>query len=434
MRCSDRRTAEGEHPPLPTAVVLCGGGARGAYEVGVLQFIYEKLLPRAAGQRLFDVFAGTSVGALNACSLACMAHQPREGMQLLVDYWRSVTMDRLLRFGPEEMARLPNVVLGRRVGFDFLRTRLRPPRPSAAPHPPVAGVFNTSPLYQEMRREILWDLLQDNLRSGSVRGVAVCATEVCTSKSVIFYQMAPNAEYRKSKDGAKEERAVCIGVEHAMASSAIPFIFPAIQINGVCFMDGAFRNNAPLSPALRMDASRVLVVGLAQPPEQKYATARMGCRRTPFPGSLFLLGRTVRAVMDGVLEREIQHMEMFNEILRQGRETYGAEFLENLNRVARGYRNADYRTVHVQQVRPSRNLNDLAIEALRDAPHEIGLPGVPGKLVKNILTSAPLVESELSSFLMFTPSYVNKLLHLGYRDAERQQEELSRFFFADDRQ
>lgn len=410
----------------PTALVLAGGGAHGAYEVGALQYIHEEILNGDGSP--FDVFTGTSAGALNTCSMAATADDPAFGIRELVSYWRSVTMERLLRFGSREMARLPNVILGRRLGIETLGARKRPKRRAyGPPHPPVSGIFDTSPLYEDMTRRIPWERLDQNIRTGVIRGAAVCATEVCTSKSIIFHQTHREGTYHAGKDAAKEERPVRLDVQHAMASAAIPFLFPAVQIDGICYMDGAFRQNLPLSPAIRMGADRLLLIGLSREPKIKYRTSRLSCQRNPFPGSLFLLGRTVRAVMDGILDHELHRVEMFNHLIRQGQATYGDSFLETLNRATRKYRNADYRPIDVLQIRPSRTLNDLAVEALKEAADEVLLPGVPGRLVKTVMTSSPFIESELSSYLMFTPTYVDKLIRLGYEDARRQHDEIAAF-------
>jgi NTE family protein len=418
-------------PPCPTALVLTGGGARGAYEVGVLQRLYETLVDNGPCERLFDILAGTSAGALNACALGSMAHDAKNRLTALTDYWQSITMQRLLKFGVREVARLPNVILGRRLGLDSLQYRKRPKERVGPPHPPVAGLFDTSPLHRDMVNEIPWHFLQDNLRKGILRGIAVCATELCTSKSIVFYQVHEDGMYRAGKDSAREERPVEVGVQHAMASAAIPFLFPAVQIEGICYADGALRQNAPLYPAMRMGAEKVLIVGLSREPDQKYRTARMSCQRNPFPGSLFLLGRTINAVMDGVLDHEIHRIEMFNQLILKGQALYGDTFLENMNQATRAYRNTNYRLVDVRIVRPSRNLNELALESAEEAPKELTMPGASGRFVRNVMTSSPFLESELSSYLMFTPTYIRKLMRLGYEDTKAQEEDLLAFFTAE---
>ena len=205
------------------------GGARGAYEAGVVQFLYETLVDKGPCERLFDIFTGTSAGALNACTLGATAHDVWGGVKALVSYWQSLTMERLLKFGPRQVARLPNVILGRRLGLDSLRYRKRPRQRVGPPHPPVAGLFDTSPLHRDMRKLIPWAFLQDNIRKGLIRGIAAWATELCTSRSIIFYQVHADGTYQPGKEEAKEERPVKMGVRHAMASAAIPFLFPAYR-------------------------------------------------------------------------------------------------------------------------------------------------------------------------------------------------------------
>jgi NTE family protein len=180
-----------------------------------------------------------------------------------------------------------------------------------------------------------------------------------------------------------------------------------------------------------MGAEKILIIGLSREPEIKYRTARLSCQRNPFPGSLFLLGRTVNAVMDGILEHDLHRIKMFNELILKGQALYGESFLENLNQATYEYRNTNYRLIEVQHIRPSRNLNELAMEALKEAPDELGMPGLSGRAVKNVMTSSPFLESELSSYLMFTPTYIRKLIQLGYEDASGQEEELIEFFTLD---
>ncbi|MDX9719252.1 MAG: patatin-like phospholipase family protein [Myxococcota bacterium] len=414
--------------PQSTALVLTGGGARGAYEAGVLQYIYESMPRHCPRSPLFDLYCGTSAGALNACTVAALAHNPESACYNLSNYWRSITMDRLLAFGYKELRRAPELMLGSTLFNNAERKQRRPKAPANAPHPPVAGLFDTSPLFHDMSTLIPWQQLQANLVGGLIRGVAVCATEVCTSRPVIFYQMHAPFDFAHGPGRTREARSVRLNVEHAMASSAIPFLFPAIQVDGVCYVDGALRQNTPIYPALRMGADRMLMIGLSRDPGVRYRSARMGCRRNPFPGSLFLLGRTVNALVDGVLDEELHQIEMFNRILENGRKKYGEAFLEHFNDAAEANRNARFRPIRSLLIRPSKSLNKLAFDAIRKAPEETRLAGAPGRLVSRALMSEALLDSELSSFLLFTPTYVRSLLELGYQDAKARHDELVSFF------
>jgi NTE family protein len=416
------------HQPS-TAVVLAGGGALGAYEAGALRYVLEELTDGLGGrQPRFDLFAGTSVGGLNAAILASRASlDPRRASHELVEYWRSLSFDQVLRFSRRELVALFRLMLGQ--GTDsLLRHQLRP---ATAPHPPVAGLFDTSRLLASVRGMISRPGLRQAFADGSLRGLALCATEVCTGKGVIFYQTAEGVEYRAGRDPVRVPLRVDIGVQHAMASAALPFLFPSVQIDGVCYIDGALRQNTPLNPVLRMGAERVLVVSITQEPSVAASAARVGCRRNPYPGALFLLGKAVNVLLAQSVDHELNRLEMVNRLIADGIELYGVDYLKNLNRLLSEQRNAPYRLVRTVHLRPSRDLHRLAVQTLRDAPDELDLPGPGGRLLTHVLRSEAIAESDLLSYVLFTPTFVARLLELGYEDARRQHKELVRFF-ADD--
>jgi NTE family protein len=240
--------------------------------------------------------------------------------------------------------------------------------------------------------------------------------------------MGQGREYRRGRDPLRVVKRVRMGVEHAMASSAIPFVFPSVQIQGICYTDGGLRQNTPLNPALRMGAERVLVVSLRQEPAVAARVARAGCRRNPYPGALFLLGRTVNALLAQSLDYELARIEMYNRLIEGGRSVYGEEFLESLNRIMGDYRNATYRPVRTCHIRPSEDLSRVALESLREASGELALPGASGRVLKALMGSTAFAESDLLPTLMFTPTFIRRLLELGYRDAEASTGSLERLF------
>ncbi|MBW2453063.1 MAG: patatin-like phospholipase family protein [Deltaproteobacteria bacterium] len=418
----------GSSDPPGTALVLAGGGALGAYEAGVAHYLLDGL-PRERKLRRpaqFDVFTGTSVGAINASFLAAGAHDPARSARDLVSMWRSVTFDKVLRFGSGELGSLFTLLMGDVPGPGLLK-RLKP-RPQTAPHPPVAGLFDTSPLRNNMGKRVDWDQLADNFAAGAVRGLAVCATEACTGMAVVFYQTDATTSYKPGRDPNKRAEPVHLGLRHALASAAIPFLFPAVQIDGVCYTDGALRQNTPLNPAMRMGADRIVVVSLSQRPSVASRVARLGCRRNRFPGALFLLGKTVGILLTQTLDYELQRVDNYNRLIRGGTERYGPEFAAELNGILGQRRNASYRPIRTCHIRPSEDLNLLAMQALTEAPDEVRVPGLPGRVISRLLRSGVLVESGLLSMLMFTPTFVHKLLDLGYRDARAQQDDLVALF------
>ena len=315
---------------------------------------------------------------------------------------------------------------GRQLGQLLLRSPA--PRPAAAPHPPVAGLFDTSRMQGNMAAMVSRQGLREGFATGRLRGLALCATEVCTGKGVVFYQTADGFEYQPGRDPIHEPRRVELGPQHALASSALPFLFPSVQIDGTCFTDGALRQNTPLSPVLRMGAERVMVISVTQEPSLAARAARIGCRRNPYPGALFLLGKTANVLLAQSLDHDLNRLHLVNRLIADGIAIYGPGYLDNLNRLVSSQRNAPYRLVRTCHLRPSRDLHRLALRALADAPGEMKLPGLGGRFLTWLLGSVALGESELLSYLLFTPTFIRRLLDLGYRDAREHRKELLRFF------
>jgi NTE family protein len=423
---SELRTAPRPEPARPaTALVLAGGGAFAAYEAGVLRYVLDTL-PRELGrQPHVDIFAGTSAGALNVSFLAANADDLGGAARRLAEFWRQLRVDRLLAFGLRELGAAARLLAG-----PPARAPREAQRPPLAPHRPVAGLLDTSPLRQTMAGLIPFDRLQANFRDGRLRGVALCATEICTGTSTIFYQTGAGTEMREGRDPNKRSRRVRLGLSHALASAAIPFVFPAVQIEGICYADGALRQNTPLNPALRLGAERVLVVSLTPRPAVARRLARLGCRRNAYPGATFLLGRTITILMSQSLDYELGRVGMYNRLIDGGAELYGEGFVDSLNAILGEHRNATFRAVRTWHVRPSQSLTQLALEALHRAPGELRLGGALGGLVGRALASAALAEADLTGYLLFTPTFTSMLVDLGYEDARAQRSELTRLFDA----
>jgi NTE family protein len=381
--------------PRPVALVLSGGGARGAYEVGVARYILADLLRETGVRARFDYFAGTSVGALNACALAGLADRPEASVLALEAYWRNLTLDRVIGFGLREMRTFGEGLFGARIPWPG---RPRRAAPEGTAHTPIQGLFDTEVLRNDIGPRILWDRIPALLRDGHLKGLTVCATELCRGRSVFFYEMPEGEVLDPGPDPAKSARAVRFNVDHAMASAAIPVLFPSVQIDGYCYTDGGMRHNTPLHPARRMGARRILVVSLFPSPMEYQRKARFGCRLNPRPGIPFLLGRVVTALMQGAMDHDLYRMRK------------------------------EHPQVETFLVRPSEDLNDLAQQAMRDAPDEMKLPGLAGQAFHRVVRSHALMESDLASYIMFTPTYLNRLVDLGWKDAAARRDELVAFF------
>jgi NTE family protein len=229
--------------PSPLALVLSGGGARGAYEVGVLSYVLGKLSPGLGDRARPRIFCGTSVGAINACAVASHHDSDDLGVRLLAERWRALSLDDVFRLGWGDLTGLMRWVVG-----------------SARPGGP-RSLLDAAPLAELVRSVIPWRNLHQGIADGHVQGVTVSATDVETGHTVVFVE-SPGQTRPVSRDRAVDWAGVRLTAQHALASAAIPIIFPTVRVAGRMYSDGSLRQNTPIAPALRLGAGRVLVIGL----------------------------------------------------------------------------------------------------------------------------------------------------------------------------
>ena len=405
-------------PPV-TALVLSGGGARGAYEAGVALYVADELSLPSGREGGFDILSGTSSGALNCSYLA--AHRGSSAAQGLAHYWRHLTPERVFRFGLPELTSLARKLWGQTSNHHSS------PVGEGYPHAPIAGLLDTTPLRKDITDLIEWDQIGSHLAADRLTGLALCATEVCRGRTAIFYQMAQGREIVPAEDPSKVIKRVEVGPDHALASAAVPFLFPAVQVEGTCYVDGGLRQNTPIYPAMRMGADRLLVVSVSESPAVSFARARSSCKINSTPGVFFLLGRTIKSLLNEAIDYELHRIEMFNELLIQGQKLYGEEYLEKINDVTASFRHSRYRQISTCLVRPSRDLEEMARAAYNEAPDEMVPSGIGGALLRK-RAAEQLIESELLSYLMFTPRYLSRLVELGFEDARAMRGEIIRVF------
>src|SRR5262252_2383931 len=251
------------------AMILSGGGARGAYEVGVLWYIFDDLTRQRGAPPRLDVLCGTSVGAINACYLAAHLTDPVLGMRRLVDLWSELQITRVLGFGVRQVFGLPRVLLGG--GGDG------------------NGLFDVRPMADLVQREISWRAVTRCLRRRQLRALSVSTTEVSTGRTVVFMQTAPDVVIPATSPPRTLFRADHIGPHHALASAAIPLLFPAVRIDDELYLDGGLRQNTPIAPALRLGATHIFAIGSSR--EIKGVRAHEQGRDVKAPGAAFLLGK-----------------------------------------------------------------------------------------------------------------------------------------------
>ena len=403
--------------------MLSGGGARGAYEAGVLRYLLEELPRRLGRPPRFDIITGASVGAIHACFMAATAHRPERAGERLARIWSRLSIGSLASLRTGALLSSPL----RAMGFLVPRALRRRDRPLPDR---ISGLLETGPLEALVRRSVDWRRIGANLAAGHLDAVSVAATEIATGRVVAFLQSRdPGAGW--GEDASLVSRHVDLRVEHALASAAIPVLFPAVRVDDTYFADGGIRLNTPLAPALRLGADRVLVVPLRRGAGDDTAVALETSRIASYPNPLFLYGKVLNALLLDHIETDLQRMRVINGILERGERSFGAQFLERMNRLAGPDRGHPFRKVSDVVVRPSRDLGLLAGELVSAPRAGARVPAWVRLLQRALGLAGEPFEADLLSYVLFDRLYTGPLVRLGIEDARRQEDELLRFF-ADD--
>lgn len=409
------------HTSSPTvAVVMSGGGARGAYEAGVLSYLLDELPERLGRPVRFDIVTGTSVGAIHACYVAATQATPGTGARL-AEIWRSFTLDTVFPVGALDLVRVP----WRLSGLARVKTFL--PGDDRAPER-LPGLFDTRWLDALVLEQVPWEQIHRNIDRGDLRALAIAATEVATGRSVVFVENGDGRSLDWGRDPFIIARPARIGPQHALASAAIPLLFAAIRVGRTYYCDGGLRLNTPLAPALRLGADRVLVIGLRHPytPEEEDRIARR--REANFLSPTYLAGKALNALLLDRIETDVDRMRLFNTVLETGVATYGPGFLERINEPIAALRSRHYRIVRDVFLRPSEDLGVLASQTLRASLRRRGVRSWLSQNIARYAARGALGEADLLSYLFFDRAYTEPLIELGRADARRAEKELVRLF------
>lgn len=382
------------------ALILSGGGARGAYEVGVLSYLFDHFARVRRRVPKIDLILGTSVGAINGCFLASHLADPAIATRRLANIWSEVRMDEVLGFGISQMSALPRLLLGG--GKE------------------TVGVFDVEPMARLVEREVAWRGIARAFRERRLTALSVSATELSTGKTVLFMQMAPGTPLPKHAPPRTIIRPARIGPIHALASAAIPVLFPPVRLGQQLYMDGGVRQNTPIAPALRLGASHIFAIGLSAEDDE---LANINADKPP--NVAFIVGKVLNAFLLDHVTSDFEVLDRVNALIDLGTKAYGPDFLETLNRAAAEGGAQTYRRVSTLVVRPTQDLGKIAQDHLRSTKVRAG-PTL--RRVLSLLDVGTASEADLASYLLFDGGYARHLIELGRRDAEAQKEEMVAFF------
>jgi NTE family protein len=370
-----------------TALVLSGGGARSAYQVGVLRGLVEHgFLPR--GQSGFQIFVGSSGGSINAAALAASADDFDAGLTRLEAVWREIEPQQVFRTDPVSLGRIgARWVIDLSFGGATGRVRAK-------------SLLDTAPLRAFLGARIPFARIEENVGTGVVRAVALMATDLHTSNGVVFLHARADVPSWARRRWHIERTA--IEVDHLMASSAIPIFFPFVKLNGRYYGDGSIRNTTPLSPAINLGADRVVAIGVSGPPLRDEGAI---VRRPPTVAQI--AGVLLDAVMLDAIEVDVEHGERVNTSVRHV-PVADAAF--------------PFRDVDILWLRPSRQVRNLAQKVAHRVPRIV-------RYLLRGLGSDPSV-TELTSYLLFDPAFCEPLIDLGRADVKAERKRIEAFFTA----
>jgi NTE family protein len=375
----------GPEPHGDLAVMLTGGGARAAYQVGLLRG-----LARHFPELEFPIVTGVSAGAINAVYLAAMHGNLAHRVEELHELWRSLECHHV--FSANYSALLP---------FRSAMRAMLPRRFSKWPH----GLFNAGPLAHLLRRVLntpyrgmAIEGIKHNLAEGSLKAVALIALDYSTGQSVRWVQ-GRRADVYEGPNRRVEQTEIT--VEHVLASAALPFIFPAVQIGKGWYGDGGIRLSAPLSSAVHLGARRIIAMstGYQRTPDEASTPAVSG-----YPPAAQIIGQLVNAVFLDVIDEDVLRMERLNDMIRK---------------LDRQQRNG-FKPIDLLVLRPSQDLAKLASKYEKNLPASL-------KLFTRATGAGETESPDALSLLMFEPNYTRMLIEIGEHDIETRLDELRAF-------
>ncbi|MBI4509410.1 MAG: patatin-like phospholipase family protein [Deltaproteobacteria bacterium] len=392
------------------ALVLAGGAARGAYEVGVIQYLFEDVSHDLGRDVPLDILCGTSVGAINACALAAMADDPRR-VQRMIKHWTELRVGDVVRADPRAMLAMVRGLFGSKNGGDE--------------HARRGGILDPAGLTRIIASSVPFNNIDENLRAGRIHALTVSTTHVATGRTVVFVQRADPGLPEWSHDPTIIPRATRIRAEHALASAAIPFLFPAVRIDGEFHCDGGLRQNVPLSPARRLGASGLIVIN---PRHVTPAVEAPIDHHAPFPGPLFLLGKTMNALLLDRIDNDMDRLDRITSILDAGERAYGPGFVDKINEELGYPRGKGIRPLRTVLIRASQDIGRLSADFVRSVGFRKRARGLVGRFIRTLADGDPSREADLLSYLLFDGEFARQLIELGRADARAHHAELCASF------
>lgn len=365
-------------------LVLTGGGARAAYQVGSVRAIYEIL---GRKEHLFEVISGNSAGGINSTYLAANCQNWEIATQNLYELWIHVRPENVYDLRKRTITDLGIKWISSAV-FGGLSPN----------HKTINHLLDTSPLKKLFEREIDFSHIRKNIELNHLRGLSLSTTNYNTGTNVVFHDSIPEV-----KDWSRSDRfshRTILNSEHLMATSAIPFFFPPIQIEESFYGDGCIRQTTPLSPAIHLGAEKIIAVGVRYPHEKNTIKSQTFAKFDNPPLG-HVAGVMLNALFLDSLEADYERLLRINELIREGA-------------------HPELKPIPILLIRPSRDLGKMTTNLAAELP----------PILRYLLKGIGVSETEgldLLSYLAFDKSYTKPLMELGYEDTYKIKDDILRF-------
>ena len=376
----------------------------------MLSWLFEYVYPKLGRDFEFDIISGTSVGAIHAAYVAATSGvSPVERATALVETWRGMRFDNVLRLSWRDFFGIPLRSLG--LGAPQVRGG------SSGSGEARGGLVDITPLEELVRTRIPWRRLPANLASGRPSVLCTAVTEVSTGVVRIFLD-GPGADttpwlYDPHVDAVRTS----ISELHVRASAAIPFLFPAVNVDGRYYVDGGLRLNTPLSPAVRLGADKVLVIGLKKVHTKNDKESVFKPEALTKPA--FLFGKLLDVMLLDPIENELRQLEIINALLAGGKTTFGDDFIERIAPTLRAVRGVGYQPIEIFMQRPSEDIGRIAADCYHGRDGDSGSRSVIASLIRRTATmGVPRNEADFLSYIYFDRVFTDRLVELGRADAK----------------
>jgi NTE family protein len=386
---------------------------RGAYEVGVVAGMVEVLDREPGGPGLFDVFAGTSVGAINASYFAANADSYDHRVDRLVDTWQSLRLDDHARVRPLGLAPLPDAF--RRWANSKILGK---------------SLLDTRAVEVLVRRTVDWERMHRNVDAGIVRAVMVAALHVVSGRTTVFTEGAPGVRIENTRDERRVTAFERITADHVLASAAIPLLFPTRKLGDHYYCDGGLRFNTPIAPAIRAGAERLVVISVRHERSVREVAAVEAADHAQMQdlSPIFLVGKLLNALLLDPVQYDLQVLDRLNQMMEVLEETLSPEDLERVHRVWVRHRGMPYRRIKTLTFTPSRDLGRLAAEYIRKSLKLKELKPIARYLLERAARDAPEAEADWASYMLFDGGFAHELIEVGKADARARAQQIRDFF------